>query len=190
MGQESESKARQLKMFLCHSSADKTAVRELYRRLRVQGGDPWLDEEKLLAGQDWGLEIIAAVRSADVVIVCLSRSSITKEGFVQKEIRHALDVADEKPDGTIFIIPVRLEECSVPDRLQKWQWIDLFDERGFGKLMTALKYRAHALGIKFEPREIAIGEQITLTKGSPVVLNKKDWVKEVKILRDPPKGSK
>jgi len=31
----------------------------------------------------------------------------------------ALDVADEKPDGTIYVIPALLEECSVPDRLKE-----------------------------------------------------------------------
>jgi len=40
---------------------------------------------------------------------------ITKQGFVQKEIRFALDIADEHPPGRIFIIPVRLVDCDVPD---------------------------------------------------------------------------
>jgi hypothetical protein len=73
-----------------------------------------MDEEKLLPGQDWEAEIRKAVRGSHVVLVCISKSSLTKEGYVQKEIRHALDVADEKPDGTIFVIPVRLERCEVP----------------------------------------------------------------------------
>jgi hypothetical protein len=32
--------------------------------------------------KDWELEILRAVRAADVVIVCLSRHSITKAGFI------------------------------------------------------------------------------------------------------------
>ena len=43
---------RRLKVFLCHASGDKPAVRELCHRLRAAGFDPWLDEEKLLPGQD------------------------------------------------------------------------------------------------------------------------------------------
>jgi len=45
---------RPLRVFLCHSSADKPAVRELYQKLRAvpQGDDkpwiePWLDDEEL-----------------------------------------------------------------------------------------------------------------------------------------------
>src|SRR5437879_6382848 len=90
-----------LSVFLCHSSDDKNLVRKIYRRLRLDGVDPWLDEEKLVAGQEWAEEISRAVRKSDVVIVCLSHNSVTKEGFVQKEIKHALDAAQEKPEGTI-----------------------------------------------------------------------------------------
>ena len=53
---------RKLRVFLCHSSQDKPIVRELYQRLNAEGWiDPWLDEEKLLPGQDWDLEIEKAV---------------------------------------------------------------------------------------------------------------------------------
>ena len=68
-----------------------------------------------MPGQDWDLEIQKAVHKSDTVVVCLSNSSITKEGYIQKEIRFALDVADEKPEGTIFLIPARLVSQQVKD---------------------------------------------------------------------------
>ncbi|MGH9765661.1 MAG: toll/interleukin-1 receptor domain-containing protein, partial [Blastocatellia bacterium] len=95
---------RPLRVFLCHAVGDKPAVRELYRKLSASGYQPWLDEEDLLPGQDWEREISIAVKTSDVVLVCLSRASITKQGFVQKEIKFALDVADRQPEGTIFVI--------------------------------------------------------------------------------------
>jgi hypothetical protein len=128
-----------LKVFLCHSSKDKIFVRQLYKRLLNDGVDPWLDEERLLPGQEWRKEITKAVRACDMVVVCLSPTSISKEGFVQKEIRDALDVADEKPDGKVYIIPAKLEECEVPERLQRWQWVNLFEESGYDKLLKTLK---------------------------------------------------
>ena len=65
------------RVFLCHSLQDTTGValrkpivRELYQRLIAapQGGDkdwidPWLDEEKLLPGQNWDMEIEKAVEA-------------------------------------------------------------------------------------------------------------------------------
>jgi acyl carrier protein len=138
---------RLLRVFLCHSAGDKHRVRELYQRLRSDGIKPWLDEQDLLPGQDWSLEIAKAVRNSDVVLVCCSRESINKAGFIQREIRFALDVADEQPENTIFIIPLRLEECEVPDRLRRWHWVNLFEESGYEKLMRALRVRASGLGL-------------------------------------------
>ena len=51
--------SRSLRVFLCHSSGDKPAVHDLYHRLLRNGIDPWLDEEKLLPGQDWQREFQA-----------------------------------------------------------------------------------------------------------------------------------
>jgi hypothetical protein len=132
----------QLRIFLCHSSRDKQQVRTLYQRLKTEGFKPWLDEENLLPGQDWEREIRKEVSACHVVVVCLSKMSVDKQGYVHREIRLALDEADEKPDGTIFVIPVRLEEVEVPDRLKQWHWADLFKEDGYSRLMSALRERA------------------------------------------------
>jgi hypothetical protein len=137
---------RPLKLFLCHASADKPAVRDLYKRLTADGVDAWLDAEKLLPGENWQVEIPRAIRNSDIVVVCLSGKSVNKEGYVQKEIKFALDIADEKPEGTIFIIPARLEECDTPDRLSMYQWVDLFEDNGYDRLVRALKLRAEKIG--------------------------------------------
>ena len=95
-----------LHVFLCHASPDKEVVRGLYRSLaRLDRVEPWLDEVKLIPGQDWDLEIRKAVRASQVIVVCLSPNAVNREGYVQKEIRQALDLSDEKPDGTVFLFP-------------------------------------------------------------------------------------
>lgn len=142
---------RRIKVFLCHSSDDKTTVRKLYQRLFSRRSvDVWLDEARLLPGENWNYEIIKAVKDSDIVIVCLSQNSISKEGYIQKEIKHALDVADEKPEGTIFIIPLKLEECQVPQRLNNWQWVNYYENGSFNLLIKSLRKRAEALGIDFD----------------------------------------
>lgn len=139
---------RTLRVFLCHSSGDKTKVRELYKLLmRENNITPWLDEKDILPGQDWDFEINKAIRETDVVIVCCSRHSINKEGYVQKEITRALNIADEKPEGTIFIIPIKLEECEIPQRLSRWQWVNLFDVNGYEFLLRSLQLRAQKIGM-------------------------------------------
>jgi TIR domain len=134
-----------LNVFLCHASEDKPAIRALYKQIVADGYQPWFDEENILPGQDWQREITKAVKRSDVVLVCLSSSSINKTGYVQKEIKEVLDVADLRPEDAIFVIPVRLEDCIVPDRLAKWQWVDLFERNGYRQLMVALRVRASTL---------------------------------------------
>ena len=151
MTNPSTSGTQSLKVFLCHASDDKPSVRFLHRRLQQDGFNPWLDEIDLMPGQDWDLEIRQAVRSSDAIIVCLTKRSITKEGYIQKELRLALDIADEKPEGTIFLIPVRLESCDVPDRLSKWQYVDLFAQLGYSSLLQSLRQRGATLQ-RLQPR--------------------------------------
>jgi len=136
-----------LKVFLCHGREDKPLVRELYSKLRKDGVEPWLDEQDLLVGQDWDLEIKKAVRATHAIIVCLSKTSVNKESYFQKEIKLALDVADEKPEGTIYILPIKLEECDVPMRLSKLHWIDYFEKEGYEKVIRALRNRASKIGL-------------------------------------------
>lgn len=140
-----------LKVFMCHSSDDKPVVRKLYQRLSKEAWiEPWLDEKKLDIGDKWDIEIEKEVKKSDVVIVCISTNSITKEGFVQKEIKFALDIADEKPDGTIYIIPLKLERCDVPGRLSSWHWGNYYEKGSYKKLLHSLKKRAQGLGISYE----------------------------------------
>lgn len=149
---------RKLRVFLCHASQDKPIVRELYQRLLYEGWiDPWLDEEKLLPGQDWDMEIEKAVEVADAVIVFLSSNSVSKQGYVQKEIRMVLDVSDKKPEGVIFIIPVRLDSHAPPARLSRWQYRDYFPEalkdRSYIEIISSLTLIFKKLGIPIDPQK-------------------------------------
>lgn len=143
---------RPLKVFLSHAHSDRDAVQALYQRLTRDGVDAWLDKEKLIAGQDWQFEIRNAVRDADVVVVCLSRN-FNQSGFRQKEVRIALDTAMELPEGEIFIIPARLEECDTLESLRKWHWVDLFDADGYEMLLRALQARSNKIGATVNVRK-------------------------------------
>jgi formylglycine-generating enzyme required for sulfatase activity len=146
---------RPLKVFLCHAHSDKDTVKALYARLKREGVDVWLDKEKLLPGADWEYEIRKAVRESDVVIVCLSKQ-FNQAGFRQKEVRIALEEADKKPEGEIFIIPARLEECDNLDSLSRWHWVDLFEGDGFQRLILALRIRADKIGAALRQRGATI----------------------------------
>ncbi|MBL8079388.1 MAG: toll/interleukin-1 receptor domain-containing protein [Anaerolineales bacterium] len=144
---------RKLIPFLCHAKQDQNMVREFGNRLKIESWiDPWFDEEDLLPGQMWEESVIRAVSQSDAVIVFLSKGAVVHEGFFQKELNLALDTAKEKPEGTIFIIPIRLDECEVPLRLQPYQYVDYFGDEAkrknmYDNLIASLQIRARSLGI-------------------------------------------
>lgn len=156
-----------LRVFLCHSSCDKGAVRTLYHDLRTVGHQPWLDEEDLLPGQAWEPEIAAAIRRSDVVLACLSAGWVARPGFVQKELRLALDVAEEQPEGTIFLVPVRLDECEVPAQLGHLHWVNLFEPNGMAKLRRALDARARTIADRASSRHHLTPAPFARKPGAP-----------------------
>jgi hypothetical protein len=127
------------RIFPCHASEDKTQVREVYHRLRaIDGFEPWLDEEDLLPGQEWAREIPRALQASDFILIFLSRTSVAKRGYVQREMKLALDAWQEVPEGTIHTIPVRLDACDVPQSFRRYQWVNLFNPNGFDRIVRAI----------------------------------------------------
>jgi hypothetical protein len=147
------------RIFLCHASEDKPKVQELYHQLKAAGYRPWLDKYDLLPGQDWWTEIKKIMDdSYNLVVVCLSPNSTTKRGVVQKEIKRALDVLDEMPEDTIYLIPARLEPCQAPARLSSLHWVDLFEPDGFDNLKRALDFEIARRQPEAQPDPPAINE--------------------------------
>ncbi len=147
---------RPLKVFLCHAHSDAAEVRALYARLKSDGVDAWLDKENIIAGQDWDFEIRKAVRESDIVIVCLSRQ-FNQKGYRQNEVRAALEEASLQPEGEIFIIPARLEECDYLESLRRFHGVDLFEDRGYEFLMRALRLRAQKIGAELQSKKSWLG---------------------------------
>jgi len=147
---------RPLKVFLCHASADKSAVRELYQRLKGEDWiDPWLDVARILPGQHWTSVIRQSLANADSVIILISNNSINREGFVQRELNYAWELSLEKPRNVIYLIPLRLEECDVPYDLRERQWADYFGEKQeetYLALLQSLKLR-HEQKVRLEAEE-------------------------------------
>lgn len=135
------------RIFLAHASEDKPQVRQLYNDLKARGFDPWLDDVDLIPGKNWREEIPKAIKNAAVCLACLSKRSVEKKSYVQREFRYAFSAYADLPPGTIYLIPVRLDDCEVPDlriaelelNLRDLHWVDLFAESGFEKLVGAIE---------------------------------------------------
>jgi TIR domain/Protein of unknown function (DUF3298) len=132
-------------IFVSYASEDRHEVKKLYDRLRLAGYDPWMDFVDIVGGEDWERSIERSLNNADLFLACLSSNSVQKRGFLQKEVLQALDKWREKLPDDIYLIPVRLEECAMPERLAKFQAIDLFREDGWERLLDALRTGAQRL---------------------------------------------
>jgi hypothetical protein len=126
-------------IFLSYAREDITTVRALYARLKSDGFRIWLDLEDVLPGQLWESAIQGAIQNSRTCVIALSPNAITKTGYIQKEVRTALEMTELMPEGRVFIIPLRLVPCDVPARLKRWQWVDLFDDDGYERLKRSLR---------------------------------------------------
>lgn len=124
---------------MCHAHQDKEIVHKLYERLVRDGIQVWLDVERLRPGQDWEREIRKAILKSHVVIVCLSRGFNKRRGYRHEELKIASEKAKLLSSNEIFIIPVRLEKCDMPESLRHLQRVDLFETGGYKKLIQALQ---------------------------------------------------
>ncbi|MBF0449336.1 MAG: toll/interleukin-1 receptor domain-containing protein [Candidatus Magnetomorum sp.] len=179
---QSDTKRTQPVIFLCHAKEDVQNVKSLYSRLKQEGMSPWLDEMDILPGQNWDLEIQRAIKATDFALICLSRTSVEKRGYLNKEIKWALDKQAEMPEGHIFLIPVKMESCELQHQLAGIHAVDLYADAGFDKLLRALKYQSGQKVVSTKTAYLPIDQLIQQLKNKvdKLSLNPQDKA-EIKI---------
>lgn len=110
-----------LQVFLSHSSSDKGFVRGLAVDLAGIGHKPWLDEWEILGGDSIPTRISDGIEGADFVVVVLSTSSVNSK-WVENEwqAKHW----DEVNSRQVSVIPLLLEDCTIPTLLKVKRYID------------------------------------------------------------------
>ena len=138
-------------IFLAHATEDKPMVRRIYNELLKSGLKPWLDEDSLPPGVKWEDEIKKAIKNSRFFVACISRNSIVKNGFVQKELKLALQQLELKAADNIYFIPALLEDVELPDisvntvNLRDYQASKLFEPRGLEILTSFLKKQVNLI---------------------------------------------
>ena len=145
------------KIFISYANEDFMRIEPIYEKLKAEGYKPWMDKKDLLPGEDWKVEIDKQINNSDYFILFLSKKSVTKRGYLQKEIKVALDKKDEFLPSDIYFIPVLLEKCELPERIQDIQYLE-FEKEGFKKLKKAVEK-----GIKKRNSDFITKESETVT---------------------------
>jgi hypothetical protein len=132
------------KAFVSYSRADTDFVLRLCQDLRAAGAPIWLDQLDIHPGEDWDKAIERGLFECGRMLAVLSPKSVSSQNVLD-EIGYAL--SKKKP-----IIPVLHQDCEVPYRLNRIQYVDFrtaYDE--------PLKHLLSAIGdAKENPRTIPL----------------------------------
>jgi hypothetical protein len=117
-------------VFISYVREDAGQVDLLQRRLESAAIRVWRDTVSLWPGQDWRAEIRRAISDGALVfLACFSRKSASRQVTYQnEELVLAIEQQRIRPPGAQWLIPVRFEDCELPD-------IDI----GAGRTLTSLQ---------------------------------------------------
>ncbi|OFX18185.1 MAG: hypothetical protein A2033_11780 [Bacteroidetes bacterium GWA2_31_9] len=146
------------KVFISYAKEDIIFAEKLYSFLIKNGYKPWLDKKSLLPGQLWNNEIRKALRSANYIILLLSNISVKKRGYVQREFKIAIEYFEEKLDDDIYIIPLKINDCEIPQALNKFQWVEYNDLDCFNLVLSSINTQKNKYE-ESERQKIAINEK-------------------------------
>jgi hypothetical protein len=121
-------------IFISYSHKDAESAVRLAKNLESEGYEVWLDRTDIQTGAHWDDEIVKGLNASEIFVVLLSKQSAESQN-VKDEIGYAID--HDK-----HILPVLLEECEVPFRLRRVQYVDFTQlkfEEGIQKVRAILK---------------------------------------------------
>lgn len=126
------------KVFISYAKEDYLFAQSLFDFLKEKGFQPWLDKAMILPGQNWDTVIKKALREANYTILLLSDISVKKRGYIQKEFKLALEYFEEKLEDDIYIIPLKINDCEIPVKLQKFHWTEYESHDCFNQIFQSL----------------------------------------------------
>jgi WD40 repeat protein len=103
--------------FISYVREDSPEVDRLQRVLESAGVRVWRDTAELWPGQDWREHIRKAITDdALIFIACFSSNSLAREKTYQnEELLLAIEQLRRRQPGVTWLIPVRFDECEIPD---------------------------------------------------------------------------
>ena len=143
----------QTRVFISYSHADSAFVDQLADRLKACGIDVWIDKWKIKVGDSITHKIDEGIGTSDFLIIVLSRASISSR-WVQEEL-NAATVRNVEQEKGAFILPIFLEDCTLPSLLRHRKYANFKDdpEGAFRELLEALQ--SATVGQDSAPLELA-----------------------------------
>ncbi|HXH91285.1 MAG TPA: toll/interleukin-1 receptor domain-containing protein [Thermoanaerobaculia bacterium] len=126
------------RVFVSHSSRDKSFVRPLVAEMRRYGLDVWFDESDLHVGDVIDPALCEGIDASDFVVVVLSPASVDSP-WVAAEWRYGC--GKEAECGKPTVVPILLERCTMPPPLKAKKYADFTGNRShaFVSLLEAIR---------------------------------------------------
>ena len=156
--------ARKMKhVFISYCHENKTIVDRLCQALASHDIHIWLDRDNIGPGTPWKQAIQQAIHHGDFFLACFSKEYNARDKtFMEEELSIAIEKFQQKLVDKIWFIPVKLNECEIPDidigggeTLRNLQYVDLHEnwETGIQRLLNTIsvtsvhdkKYSTNAL---------------------------------------------
>ncbi len=150
-------------VFISHAKEDYETAEQLYHHLMENGYSPWLDKKKIKVGENWDYAINKALKESTFVVLLLSSVSVKKRGYVQKEFNLAIEHSKNMLIDDIYIIPVLIDKCEVPEHLEKFQWIDINNKNLMPEILASLNTQRQKYLETLSPDKIEINDFTTLS---------------------------
>ncbi|MGC1378537.1 MAG: response regulator [Anaerolineales bacterium] len=128
-----------IRLFLSYARDDGALVEKIYRTLSNQGYKPWMDVHDITGGEEWEYAIKNAIKCCELFIPILTNNSVNRRGMLVEEIKQALDKWNKMLPGDIYIIPLRLDDCPIPELVERLQVIDWDGGKGKNKFFKAIE---------------------------------------------------
>lgn len=152
-------------VFISYASPDHDRVLPYFETFRGAGFDVWFDRDRLKPGQKWDYEIKRALARATIVIAFISNNSVDRRGYVQRELRIALDQAFDKLNDDIYIIPMLLDDdATVPRELRDVQIVRASDPNCGEQITDSIRHQLAKLGEKIAETQEHSNVRWTYTK--------------------------
>lgn len=135
--------------FVSYAREDEKFVAEVSQRLRDHGAVTWFDRRDLLPGDDWEMRIEKGIENSDFFLSFISRESIDRIGFKNRELMLALKQQSLRPRGRVFLIPILIDDCVPPHDLRNLNWLKISEANWFESLLRTIApwYIKHNLAV-------------------------------------------
>jgi hypothetical protein len=126
LAKDTDMNDKKMRVFISHGFKDTPLVRSLYSQLKQEEWiDPWLDAENLQPAQDWQYEILMALHSSNVGLICISKNALPLTGQFKSEIQKISELTKTRSKEEYQILILRLDDAQLPEEIASHPTADM-----------------------------------------------------------------